>query len=172
MSPLDRKLGRDLWRIKGQAGAIGLVVAVGVMMLVMMSGLVTSLDQTRLAYYERYRLADIFAPVVRAPDRAIARLSSIPGIASAEGRVTGAALIDLPGSDLPLQARAVSLPDFGAAIQPANRPFSVSAFINEAMNSPSCVDGSQSSRRCANCSALMISPSGVVCTVENSPMPR
>lgn len=113
MSPLDRKLLRDLWRIKGQAVAIAAVIGVGVLMLVMMTGIVTSLDETRRAYYERYRLADIFASVTRAPDRLITDLSSIPGVSVAEGRVTGSALIDLPGLDLPLRAAAVSLPDFG-----------------------------------------------------------
>ena len=113
MSPLDRKLLRDLWRIKGQAVAIAAVIGVGVLMLVMMTGIVTSLDETRRAYYERYRLADIFASVTRAPDRLISDLSSIPGVSVAEGRVTGSAIIDLPGLDLPLRAAAVSLPDFG-----------------------------------------------------------
>lgn len=113
MSPLNRKLLRDLWRIKGQAIAIGAVIGVGVLMLVMMTGLVTSLDETRRAYYERYRLADIFAPVARAPERLIADMAAIPGVSAAEGRVTGSALINMPGLDLPLQARAVSLPDFG-----------------------------------------------------------
>ncbi|HCS54141.1 MAG TPA: hypothetical protein DIW81_21565, partial [Planctomycetaceae bacterium] len=69
MSPLDLKLLRDLWRIKGQAVAIGLVLAVGVLMLVMMTGLVASLDETRRAYYERHRFAEVFAPVTRAPER-------------------------------------------------------------------------------------------------------
>ena len=112
MSPLNRKLLRDLWRIKGQAVAIGAVIAVGVLLLVMQSGLVTSLEETRRAYYERYRLADVFAPVKRAPERLIADLAAIPGVAAAEGRVTGSALIDLPGQDLPVRAQAVSLPDF------------------------------------------------------------
>jgi len=115
MKPLDQKLLRDLWRIKGQALAIGLVISVGVLLLVMTSGLVTSLDETRRAYYERYRLADVFAGVVRAPDSLLEDLASIPGVSAVEGRVIGSALIDLPGSDLPLQAQAVSLPDFGAA---------------------------------------------------------
>lgn len=113
MSPLDRKLLRDLWRIKGQAISIAAVIAVGVLMLVMMTGLVTSLDETRRAYYERYRLADVFASVTRAPNRLITEMAAIPGVSAAEGRVTGSALIDLPGLHLPLQAQAVSLPDFG-----------------------------------------------------------
>lgn len=112
MSPLNRKLLRDLWRIKGQAVAIGAVIAVGVLLLVMMSGLVTSLDETRRAYYERYRLADVFASVKRAPEHLIADLAAIPGVGAVEGRITGSALIDLSGQDLPLQTQAVSLPDF------------------------------------------------------------
>ncbi len=113
MSPLDRKLLRDLWRIKGQAIAIGAVIAVGVMMLVMMTGLTASLTETRDAYYERYRLADVFAPVSRAPERLAGRLADLPGVASVQTRVQGRALIDLPGQALPVQAQAVSLPDRG-----------------------------------------------------------
>ena len=60
MTPLDRKLTRDLWRMKGQAIAISVVIALGVMLLIMMDGLVNSLEETKQAYYERYRLADIF----------------------------------------------------------------------------------------------------------------
>ena len=41
---LDRKLIRDLWRMKGQVAAIGAVVAMGVMVLVMMSGLHVSIQ--------------------------------------------------------------------------------------------------------------------------------
>lgn len=113
VSPLDHKLLRDLWRIKGQAIAIGAVIAVGVMMLVMMTGLTASLTETRDAYYERYRLADVFAPVSRAPERLGGRLADIPGVASVQTRVQGRALIDLPDQVLPVQAQAVSLPDRG-----------------------------------------------------------
>ncbi len=111
MSPLDHKLLRDLWRMKGQAIAIGVVIAVGVGMLVMMQGLVTSLNETRTAYYERYRLAEVFAPVARAPNRVVGRLAAIDGVSTVEPRVVGGALIDLPDYDLPVQAQAVSLLD-------------------------------------------------------------
>ncbi|WP_417586900.1 FtsX-like permease family protein [Pararhodobacter oceanensis] len=114
MSPLDHKLLRDLWRMKGQAMAIGVVIAVGVGMLVMMSGLVTSLNETRDTYYDRYRLAEVFAPVTRAPDRLLGRLAEIDGVSAVESRVVGGALIDLAGDDLPVQAQAMSLPDLRA----------------------------------------------------------
>lgn len=114
VSPLNRKLLRELWRIKGQATAIGVVIGVGVMLLVMMTGLTASLTETRDAYYDRYRLADIFAPASRAPERLTTRLAAIPGVAAVQSRVQGRALIDIPGQVLPVQAQAVSLPDRGS----------------------------------------------------------
>ena len=121
VSPLDRKMLRDLWRIKGQAVAIALVIATGVMLQVMMSGLVASLSETRRAYYDRNNLAEIFAPAVRAPEAMLSQLSDIPGVARVSGRVVGHALIDIPGDPVPIQSQAVALPDTGA--QPLNTVF-------------------------------------------------
>ena len=112
---LDRKLIRDLWRMKGQVAAIGAVVAMGVMVLVMMSGLFVSIQETRRAYYESCRFADVFAPVKRAPRFLIDTLAALPGVSAAEGRVVGEALIDLPGLELPVRGRALSLPDMDGA---------------------------------------------------------
>ena len=114
LPPLDHKLLRDLWRMKGQASAIAMVIALGVLTLVMMDGLINSLDQTRQAYYERYRLADVFAPVKRAPEHLLKDMMKIPGVSSVEGRINGAALIDLPDLPVPIRAEALSLPDFRA----------------------------------------------------------
>jgi len=113
VSPLDKKLWRDLRRVKGQAAAIGLVIALGVMMQVMMSGLVHSLQETRAEYYERYRLADIFAPVRRAPNSVALQLAGIEGVSRVETRVTGMVLINIPSRDLPVMGRALSLPPGG-----------------------------------------------------------
>lgn len=113
LAPLDRKLLRDLWRMKGQALAIAVVIALGVLVLVMMDGLVNSLEQTKRAYYERYRLADVFAPVKRAPDHVLKDIAGIPGVVAVEGRVNAGASIDLPGIAVPIRAQTVSLPDTG-----------------------------------------------------------
>ncbi len=94
LGPLDRKLLRDLWQMRGQAVAIALVIALGVLMLVMMDGLVTSLGETKRAYYERYRLAQVFAPLKRAPKHLLDDITRIPGVAAVEGRVNGGALVD------------------------------------------------------------------------------
>jgi putative ABC transport system permease protein len=114
LAPLDRKLFRDLWRMKGQAVAIALVIALGVMLLVMMDGLINSLEETKRAYYERYRFADVFAPTSRAPESLLKDLALIPGVALVEGRIKGGALINLPGISTPLAAQAISLPDDGS----------------------------------------------------------
>lgn len=113
ISPLMQKFRRDLWRIKGQAVAIIMVISLGVMMLVMMDGLVNSLEQTKQTYYQRYHLADVFAPVKRAPEHMLDRIAEIPGVAVAEGRVSGVALIDMPQISTPIHAQAISLPDSG-----------------------------------------------------------
>jgi putative ABC transport system permease protein len=111
MSPLDRKLLRDLWRMKGQALAIAVVIALGVLMLVMMDGLVNSLEQTKRAYYDRYRLADVFAQAKRVPNHILKDIGDIPGVGKVEGRINGGALIDLEGVSAPVRAQVVSLPE-------------------------------------------------------------
>lgn len=108
-SVLHRKLGRDLWRIRAQGAAIAVVVGIGVMVLVMMSGLIATLSGTRDAYFADYRLASVFAPVVRAPQGVAERLARIDGVLAAQGRISGAARVDLPGAALPVAARVLSL---------------------------------------------------------------
>lgn len=114
VSVLNAKLGRDLWRVRGQAIAIALVIATGSLLLVMMDGLVLSLEQTRQAYYERYRFADIFADVRRAPEALLHDLEGIAGVETVEGRIKGGALIDAAEGKAPVRALALSMPDLGA----------------------------------------------------------
>ena len=111
MSPLTHKLFRDLNRMKAQAFAIAVVIGIGVAMQVMMTGLVLSLSETRDAYYERYRLAEVFAPVARAPNAVARELAAIEGVTSVETRITGTASIDVDSRALPVFGRVLSLPD-------------------------------------------------------------
>ena len=111
MSPLDRKLLRDLWRMKGQAVAIAVVIALGVLMLVMMDGLVNSLEQTKRAYYERYQAGRcVCRRQACAPKHILKDIARVPGVGVVEGRINSGALIDLPGVAVPLRAQAISLP--------------------------------------------------------------
>ncbi len=110
LHPLDRKLLRDLWHIRGQALAIALVIAAGVGMFVMSRGMLLSLEHTRDAYYERYRFADLQAPVRRAPESLLERARELPSVRRAETRVRASALMDVPGMDAPVSAQLLSLP--------------------------------------------------------------
>ena len=60
MQALDRKLIRDFRRLWAQALAIALVLACGVAILQTSFGMSQALEDTRAAYYERNRFADIF----------------------------------------------------------------------------------------------------------------
>jgi len=113
MAVLDRKLLRDLRRMWAQALAIALVVASGVATYVLASGAYSSLEETRAAYYERYRFADIFSEVKRSPKSVLDQIAAIDGVATAEARITHLALMDIEGLAEPASAMAVSLPDAG-----------------------------------------------------------
>jgi putative ABC transport system permease protein len=111
MRTLDRKLLRDLRRMWAQALAIALVMASGVSTFVLASGAYHSLDETRAAYYLRYRFAQVFAEVRRAPKSIVEQIEAIPGVAAAEPRITKLALLDVEGLAEPATGSAVSVPD-------------------------------------------------------------
>ncbi len=113
ISALDRKLLRDLLGMRGQALAIAFVIAGGVSVHLVAAGLLSSLEETRRAYYERYRFADVWAPVVRAPNALLAELRAIEGVQAAETRVRAPALFDMPGMEEPATGEIFSLPDAG-----------------------------------------------------------
>lgn len=113
MRMLDRKLLRDVRRLWAQALAIAFVIGGGVATMLLAVGSYRSLDETRTAYYERYRFADVFANVVRAPKALADRIAEIPGVAAVETRIAKLALLDIPNYLEPATAQVISLPDFG-----------------------------------------------------------
>ena len=54
---LDRKMLRDLTRLKGQVATIAVVLACGIMALIMLESTVSSLNDSRDAYYSAQRFA-------------------------------------------------------------------------------------------------------------------
>jgi putative ABC transport system permease protein len=111
MKALDRKLLRDLARMWAQALAIALVMASGVATLILAVGAHHSLVETRDAYYERYRFADVFGHVTRAPRLLETQILQIPGVAAAELRIAKYALLDIAGFVQPASGLVLSLPD-------------------------------------------------------------
>jgi putative ABC transport system permease protein len=113
MRVLDIKLYRDLVRLWAQALAIALVIAGGVATLILAVGAARSLDETRIAYYERNRFADVFAIVRRAPNTLADRIAEIPGVAAVEARIAKLALLDVPNLREPATGQFISIPDGG-----------------------------------------------------------
>ena len=110
ITPLNRKLLRDLLAMKGQAFAIAMVVAAGVAMYVMYLSTFDSLYQTRDAYYQQQRFGDVFASLKRAPLRVSDEIAAIPNVSAIETRVVANVTLDLPDLDEPASGRLVSVP--------------------------------------------------------------
>ncbi len=116
VSALDRKLLRDLKRMRGQALTIALVMAVGIACFIALRGNYASLLAARAAYYQSERFADVFAHLERAPESVAQDLEALDGVARVQTRVVEAGMIPLPGVAQPIRAQLVSLPGDG---QPA-----------------------------------------------------
>jgi putative ABC transport system permease protein len=123
MAPLYRKLIRDLIHMRGQGIAITLVLACGITTYVTMRSSFSSLERAQSEYYSRYRFADVFAHVKRAPDSLSPSIASIPGIAALQTRVVMDVTLDVPG----LEER---LRDGLFRFQPARRRYSTT-FLSE-----------------------------------------
>jgi putative ABC transport system permease protein len=113
VSVLERKLARDLWRLKGQVATIGLVLACGIMAMLMMRSTYASLVAARDVHYATYRFGDVFARLVRAPDAIAERLERIPGVMVAYPRIVKDVMVPIAGEPDPVVGRIVSLPDTG-----------------------------------------------------------
>jgi putative ABC transport system permease protein len=111
MTALNRKLLRDLYHLKGQSLAIALVMACGVGGFVNAASTYSSLSGALSAYYERYRFADVFAHVKRAPNWVKYRIADLPGVSQVLTRVVVDVTLDVPGMKEPATGRLISIPD-------------------------------------------------------------
>jgi putative ABC transport system permease protein len=110
---LDRKLLRDMWRMRGHLVAVALVAACGAATYVTMRGAYEALVDARADYYTRYRFAEVFAYAKRAPRTLVPRIAALPGVATVEDRIVHEVTLDVPGFGDPVTARLVSVPDVG-----------------------------------------------------------
>lgn len=113
MKALDLKLLRDLWRMRGQALAIALVLAAATATFVLSMGVHRSLSETRDAYYARNHYAEIFAGMTRAPRSIVTRVRKIPGVQRAEGTILQYATLDFPKRNIPVRALINSVNEHG-----------------------------------------------------------
>lgn len=111
LAPLDRKLLRDLWHLRGQVLAIAAVIMGGVATLVMSLSTYDSLTATRDRFYADYRFAEVFANLKRAPEALAGRLRDVPGIERLETRVRAGVKLEVAGFADPITGLLFSLPD-------------------------------------------------------------
>jgi putative ABC transport system permease protein len=111
MRAIHRKLFRDLRHIRGQAVAIALVIGAGVALYVLMLSTFDSLALTQRTYYNRYRFADVFASLKRAPLTLAGEIAQIPGVAQVDTRVVVDVTLDVPGISAPVTGRLISIPE-------------------------------------------------------------
>ncbi|MEX0619661.1 MAG: hypothetical protein WD180_11985 [Pseudohongiellaceae bacterium] len=113
MTALNRKLLREIWHLKGQMISIALVVATGIMSVITMRGSYETLVEAQQSYYRDTRFADIWISLVRAPEAMRENLESIPGVETADTRVTFLATLDFDEPGVPALGRFVSIPETG-----------------------------------------------------------
>ncbi len=111
MRAIDRKLVRNLRTMWAQILAIVLIIACGVASFVTVITAYRGLKASKDAYYRRYRLADVFAPMERAPRYVLRDLEHVDGVRRVEGRIVFDVTIDLPNLPQPVSGRVLSVPD-------------------------------------------------------------
>jgi len=110
VSMLDRKLLRDLWRMRGQALTIALVVACGIGGFVATHSTHDSLTRARDQFYETSQFPHLFVELKRAPNAVAREIARIPGVAQMRTRVVQDVQLDMPGIQQPLSGRIIGLP--------------------------------------------------------------
>lgn len=108
---LNRKLLRDLLKLKGQVITIALVVCSGISVLISSISTYQSLSQAQHKFYSDYHFADVFATLKRAPIYMQKRIGEIPGVSQVETRIVEDVILDLPWLQEPAIGRFISIPD-------------------------------------------------------------
>ena len=111
MRAINWKLWRDLWKMKGQALAIILVIMSGVSTFVMLRSTMSSLKLTQKRFYQDYGFAEVFASLKRAPESIKSRIASIPGVEQVETRIVADVKLNIEGFNEPVTAKLVSVPE-------------------------------------------------------------
>ena len=111
MSVLNKKLFRGIWRARGQAIAVAMVVLCGAASYICMASAHRNLLLTRDTYYSEYRFADFEIHLERAPLRSVFKLENISGVRQARARIVKDVNVDIEGEDEPRIGRIVSMPE-------------------------------------------------------------
>lgn len=111
MRALDRKLLRDLARMKAQAIAIALVVASGVAVFVATMTTYRSLRASEAVFYRQQRFAHVWSGLGSAPVTVARDLAALPGVTAVDARLVARAILDVPALAEPASGLLVSIPE-------------------------------------------------------------
>ena len=111
MKILDKKLFRGMWRARGQALAVSMVVLCGSASYICVASSHRNLVLTRDTYYAQERFADFEIHLERAPMRSVFKLENIPGVRQARGRIVKDVNLDIEYVDEPRVGRIISMPE-------------------------------------------------------------
>jgi putative ABC transport system permease protein len=110
MRALDRKLLRDLRRMRAQAVAIALVLASGVSLFIAAAMTYRSLRLSERQYYSDQRFGQIWSGLSRAPLSVARALEAVPGVNALDARIVQQVVLDVPNLDQPASGLLVSIP--------------------------------------------------------------
>src|SRR5262245_31106783 len=110
MRALNRKLLRDLARMRVQALAIALVVSAGTSIFIGTAATARALSLSEERYYDDQRFAQVWSRVARAPRRVTREISAIPGVAAVDDRLVAQGILDLPDVEEPASGLFISVP--------------------------------------------------------------
>jgi len=110
MRALEKKLLRELGRLKGQIASIALVLASGIVCFMAMHGTSTVLGDAVAQFYDRYRFGHVFAHLERAPETAARHVEQLPDVEAVETRLAVDVTVPIEGMPRPAYGRMLSLP--------------------------------------------------------------
>lgn len=113
MSPLARKLLRDLAGTAGPAATVAGILGLGLASLVGFLGMYVDLRDSRDRYYESQAFHHLQVRLRRAPRARLEELRDLPGVEALEARIQGVCPLEVPGLAERLSAQLVSLPEYG-----------------------------------------------------------
>ena len=110
MRALDRKLFRDITRMREQVAAIALVVASGVALFIATMSAYRALQLSEEAFYRGQRFAHVWSSAARVPGAVARELAAIPDVTAIDARLVARAILDVPGLDEPASALLIAIP--------------------------------------------------------------
>ncbi len=110
VSVLHNKLRRDLMSSTGVLITILAIIAIGTGSYIGLMSAQRILENSQSSYYSRYRFADFWVDVKKAPLTAADRVATLPGLAEVDARVVFEVIVDLPNIARPISGRLISTP--------------------------------------------------------------